>query len=188
MAASDRQPAASDDGADWVYAGFWIRVWARVIDTVLLAIVLWPLVAWLAPGSATPSTRILADNGALDIRALSVNASLAPNGPMDILVNGLLPAAVIVVFWIYRSATPGKMLIGARIVDARTGHVARTRQLVLRYVGYYVSALVFFLGFVWVGLDRRKQGWHDKLAATVVIRRARTGRPGRDFSSTDQPE
>ena len=188
MATSDRQPTTGDYGADWVYAGFWIRVWASVIDTILLAIVLWPLVAWLAPEPTTSSARIFTGQGTLDIHALTFNTSLASSGPMDILVNWLLPAAVIIVFWIYRSATPGKMLIGARIVDARTGQAARTRQLIVRYAGYYVSAIIFMLGFIWVGLDRRKQGWHDKLAGTVVIRRARTGRPGRDFSSTDQPE
>jgi uncharacterized RDD family membrane protein YckC len=30
--------------------------------------------------------------------------------------------------------------------------------------------LVFFLGFIWVAFDKRKQGWHDKIAGTVVIR------------------
>lgn len=40
----------------------------------------------------------------------------------------------------------------------------------LRYVGLIISFAVLFLGVIWVGFDRRKQGWHDKIAATVVVR------------------
>ena len=45
-----------------------------------------------------------------------------------------------------------------------------TGQLIGRYFGYYVSTIPLFLGFVWVAFDPRKQGWHDKLAGTVVVR------------------
>jgi len=46
--------------------------------------------------------------------------------------------------------------------------------LLLRYLGYYLSMLPLFLGFIWVGIDRRKQGFHDKIAGTVVIRQDST--------------
>jgi len=39
-----------------------------------------------------------------------------------------------------------------------------------RYFGYYVSGLILALGFIWIAFDKRKQGWHDKLAGTLVIR------------------
>jgi uncharacterized RDD family membrane protein YckC len=42
--------------------------------------------------------------------------------------------------------------------------------LIGRYLGYYDSTIPFLLGLMWVGIDKRKQGWHDKLAGTVVIR------------------
>ena len=80
-----------------------------------------------------------------------------------------------IAFWHYRSATPGKMVIHARIVDARTGEPPSVGQLIGRYLGYFVSTLPFFLGLIWVGIDARKQGWHDKLARTVVIRDKRRG-------------
>ena len=75
----------------------------------------------------------------------------------------------IILFWVARSATPGKMLIRARIVDAATGGKPSIGQLIGRYLGYYVSMLPMFLGFVWIAFDQRKQGWHDKLARTVVV-------------------
>jgi len=43
-------------------------------------------------------------------------------------------------------------------------------RLALRYLGYYVSTIVLFLGFFWVAWDKKKQGWHDKMARTVVIK------------------
>ena len=61
------------------------------------------------------------------------------------------------------------MILGMKIVDANTLGKASTGKLCLRYLGYYISALIIGLGFFWVGWDQRKQGWHDKLARTVVI-------------------
>lgn len=44
-------------------------------------------------------------------------------------------------------------------------------NLIGRYLGYFVSMLFLGLGCIWVAFDSRKQGWHDKLAGTVVVRR-----------------
>jgi uncharacterized RDD family membrane protein YckC len=62
------------------------------------------------------------------------------------------------------------MALKLTIVDARTGGKPTTGQLIGRYLGYYVSMLPLFLGIIWVGIDKRKQGFHDKLAGTVVVR------------------
>lgn len=91
-------------------------------------------------------------------------------GPADVLPNWVLPAVAVIIFWIYRQATPGKMIIGARIVDATTGQPPSTGQLIGRYFGYYVSMIPLFFGMIWVAFDARKQGWHDKLAGTVVVK------------------
>ena len=86
------------------------------------------------------------------------------------LVQLLLPAALIVGFWVWKSTTPGKMVVSAKIVDAKTLGDPSTGQLIVRYVGYFISTFVFFLGFLWVAFDKRKQGWHDKIAGTLVIK------------------
>jgi len=80
-----------------------------------------------------------------------------------------VPAAATVLFWRFYGATPGKIAIGARIVDARSGGAPSTGRLVGRYFAYLISAVPLFLGFVWIAIDRRKQGWHDKIAGTLVI-------------------
>ena len=62
------------------------------------------------------------------------------------------------------------MLLSAKIVDASTFGPPSTGKLIGRYFAYLVSIVPMFLGFLWIAFDKRKQGWHDKLAGTVVIR------------------
>jgi uncharacterized RDD family membrane protein YckC len=64
--------------------------------------------------------------------------------------------------------TPGKRLMGLRVVQD-TGEALTVGTAFLRWVGYIISFVPFFMGFLWAGADRRKQGWHDKIAGTVVI-------------------
>ena len=99
------------------------------------------------------------------------SSDLLVQGTWDIVLSYVLPAMVIVAFWMYRSATPGKMAMNLTIVDAKTGGRPSTLQFVGRYFGYFVSVLPLMLGIIWVGIDKRKQGWHDKMAGTVVIRK-----------------
>ncbi len=132
------------------YIGFWARVGASLIDTVLMAIILVPVGRLFGIGTSLESMRF--------------------DSPANIMVNGLLPAVAVILFWMYRQATPGKMAIGAKIVDAKTLGKPSTGQMIGRYCAYYLSTIVFLLGFIWVGFDARKQGWHDKLAGTLVVR------------------
>ncbi|MEC6881923.1 RDD family protein [Photobacterium sp. NCIMB 13483] len=133
-----------------MYVGFWPRVLASLVDTAIVALITAPLM-YLAYGEMHPST----DSFAI--------------GPMDIMINYLLPFVGVILFWIYKSATPGKMVIKAQIVDANTGNKPSVKQSVIRYLGYFVSTIPLGLGLMWVGWDKRKQGWHDKLANTVVV-------------------
>ena len=86
------------------------------------------------------------------------------------LSHQVLPAVAVIVFWHTRQATPGKQLLGLRVVDARTGARLSLGQAIGRYLGYFVSIVPLCLGLLWVAFDARKQGWHDKLAGTVVLR------------------
>ncbi|MGA3156817.1 MAG: RDD family protein [Steroidobacteraceae bacterium] len=154
------------------YVGFWIRVVAALIDTALVTVALWPLGHVLYRNIHLPSPDWDPNApGALELSQLSqlsLHFSLS-----DVLLGVVLPAAVVIVFWIARQATPGKMVFGARIVDAISGRPPHLSQMLVRYLGYYLSTLFLCLGFIWVGLDPRKQGWHDKLANTVVVRHRR---------------
>lgn len=139
------------DSPELEYVGFWLRVWATIIDTVLTLLILLPI--------------LRAYHG--DAYWLDMYTDTGPSG---VLVQWVLPALAVLIFWVTRQATPGKMAIGATIVDADTGKRPTTAQFLGRYLAYYVSTIPLFLGFLWVGIDARKQGWHDKLAGTVVVR------------------
>ena len=73
-----------------------------------------------------------------------------------------------VFFWTLVGYTPGKALLGLRIVrqDGRPLSVGRA---LFRYLGYWVSAIPLFMGFIWILFDRQHEGWHDKLANTHVV-------------------
>ena len=142
------------------YAGFWIRVGAALIDTLLLAAITLPLlVSIYGRDYFGEETTFFA-------------------GPADFLISWILPAVAVIAFWLTRQATPGKMALSLRVVDARTGNTLSVGQSLGRYVGYYVSTIPLLAGLIWVAFDSKKQGWHDKLAGTVVVRsRSRGSEP-----------
>jgi uncharacterized RDD family membrane protein YckC len=135
------------------YAGFWLRGVASLIDSVLVLCVTFPLLLTIYGPTYLDATR---------------TGFVA--GGADVLLTWVAPAAAVVVFWLYRQATPGKMALSMRVVDATTGDTLTVGQCVARYLGYFVSIIPLGLGLVWVAFDPKKQGWHDKLAGTVVVR------------------
>lgn len=156
------------------YAGFWIRFAAFVVDSIVVSLIISPIAALLIekPDTADAIAGLLAAGSVVDM-ALQLLVLLSPASAADALLNIGVPAVGVVLFWMYKSATPGKMATRTRIADAETGGPPTTRQCVVRYLGYFVSIFGLGLGFLWVAFDPRKQGWHDKLAGTVVLKAAK---------------
>lgn len=125
------------------YAGFWRRLAAALVDTGLLMIL---FLIVLGPSY--------------------INASFLS---LEGLVENSLSLIITVAFWVKLLATPGKLLMGCQVVDADSTKPLTIRQGLLRYLGYYLSALPLGLGFLWIAWDKRKQGFHDKIANTVVL-------------------
>ena len=94
------------------YAGFWIRAWASIIDTILMLIIIMPI--------------LFAIYGA----NLWVRESFVA-GFWDFIFQYILPAIAVIILWIYKSATPDKMLTGLIIVDAKTGEKPSTGQFIV---------------------------------------------------------
>ncbi|MDP8924162.1 MAG: RDD family protein, partial [Chloroflexota bacterium] len=70
-----------------------------------------------------------------------------------------------------RGRSPGKTLLGLWVIHLESGEPAGFRRMLLReVVGKWASAVVLFLGFFWALWDEQEQGWHDKVARTVVVR------------------
>ncbi len=133
-------------------AGFWRRFAASIVDGILIILVTLPL-SYLFFGGA-----FFADTKPFIL------------GPMDFVINYILPFVIIIAFWKMKSATPGKMLLGIKIINANNDGQPSTGQFIGRYFAYILSAVVLMLGYLWMLWDKRKQTWHDKLARTLVVR------------------
>ena len=134
------------------YVGFWARLLATLIDLILVLLITWPLLIAIYGWAY------------LDLEKTGLIA-----GPAEFLISWVAPIFVTVALWVYKQATPGKMAVSARIADAKTGGPITLGKAIGRYFAYFVSAIPLGLGFAWIAFDGRKQGWHDKLAGTVVV-------------------
>jgi uncharacterized RDD family membrane protein YckC len=92
-----------------------------------------------------------------------------------VVVVGYLTTAFVIFFnyihfYMRRGQSFGKRFIGVRVVRIDGRPIDYQTAVLRNIVGYMLSFLFFGLGIVWVLWDRRRQGWHDKLAKTVVVK------------------
>lgn len=160
------------------YAGFMVRLYAALLDMFLTL----PIVAVIAP--LNPTTDDAKHQVAELYQALRVGAITAQEfyaqymslvfSPANIsisLLQMLIVGTVVIIFWLTKEATPGKMVFALRVVDANTLETPSKKQAIIRFLGYILAGIPFFLGYIWVAFSKRKRGWHDMLANTVVIHR-----------------
>ena len=126
------------------YTGLWLRTMAMAIDGAILGTIIWLFngVWSLAFGRGWMGTA--ASNDASGVYWFFV-----------ILIPFLMVTGYFIGFWRWRGQTPGKMTLGIRIV---------------RFNGDGIAFVPLLIGVVWIGFDTRRQGLHDKLAETYVIR------------------
>jgi peptide/nickel transport system ATP-binding protein len=80
----------------------------------------------------------------------------------------LLSAGYYLGSWTRWGQTVGKWLVGLKIIST-DGSRLSGKQAILRFAGYIINGLAFSLGFLWIAFDKKRQGWHDKLANTYVM-------------------
>ncbi len=130
---------------EWELAGIGTRVFAFMLDGIILAILMMLIVAIV-------SGLRLSSMPALNFFSMAV------------------PVAYYWYFWTQRDGqTPGKFALGIRVVKAQGGAISNT-DAVIRAIGYHVSAILCGLGYIWAIFDKNNQAWHDKLAKTYVVR------------------
>ena len=110
-------------------------------------------------------------------RSGSAIAAVAVVGTVVYVIGVLLVTlAYFPYFWAKYGQTPGMRPFHLYVVRDSDGGKISGAQAFVRLLGYWVSAAVFYLGFVWVFIDARRRGWHDLIAGTVVIENADTPR------------
>jgi uncharacterized RDD family membrane protein YckC len=137
------------------YAGFVSRLLAFIID-ILVLIVATTLITWLL----TFVSLLLPFETELSGSVLSLIVTT--------LLNVGFYAGYFLFFWTLNGQTPGKMLMGLRVVTT-DGQYISFGQAVRRLIGYFVAAFPLYLGFFWILVDDRRQGWQDKIAGTCVV-------------------
>jgi uncharacterized RDD family membrane protein YckC len=140
------------------YAGFWIRVAAYVIDSILINVVAFVLGFVFAIVAVIVNPNVVEDS-----QSMTFNIA-------DQLVGWLISFGYFAGLWTLNGATYGQRWLGMRVVDAATFQPPRPGQAALRWLGLILSFLALCIGVIWVAFDARKQGWMDKLAGTVVVR------------------
>lgn len=156
------QPAGPAPGL--YFAPHGARLVAYIVDGLILSLVfIVGAVVSLAPVVVVSDAETIdAESGA----AVLVTVAL-------ILVTTVVGLAYFPWFWARGGSTPGMRLFHLRVVRDRDGGPVFWGSAILRLIGYWVSATVFYIGFVWIFFDDRRRGWHDLIAGTVVIEEPR---------------
>jgi uncharacterized RDD family membrane protein YckC len=156
-------------------AGFWRRAAATLLDALFLAAVWWAVsLGLLAATGVLAAVRAQLPAVSGDPAALFqlVGSALSPHLPLFAVAQLVFfPAAVLYqplchALW---GKTLGKKVLGLRLVTAGGGRVGLGRALA-RYLALMLSLAPFGLGCFWIAWDPGKQGWHDRLAGTAVIK------------------
>jgi len=139
------------------YAGFWIRVVAAFIDALIVGFASVAVQAILLPG--------LRSNAALVGSATAIAAV-----GLAYLAGVAIAATYEALFVNKLGATPGKMVVGLRVVRPDGGPISLGRAFG-RYFAKILSSLILLIGYIMVAFDREKRGLHDILVDTRVIRK-----------------
>lgn len=134
------------------YASFGRRVLAHVIDSFILNVVVM-------------TSGFLFGFGAGMLGLVEPTAVSIVGGTL----GAVIPLGYCVWFWTKKGATPGKLMLGIRVM-AHGNQPLTTGQSIVRYIGYIPSALVLGLGYLWMLWDDESRCWHDRMAGTYVIR------------------
>jgi uncharacterized RDD family membrane protein YckC len=148
------------------YAGFGVRTLAYLIDSLVLGAAV-ALAAIPLGGFTRDGTTTITSNGTV---------TTVPTANPSLQLFGILAGAVyFAIAWGFFARTLGMRALRLQVLRASDGgHIGIGRAL-LRYLGLLVSFTCAFLGVIWVALDPRRQGWHDKMAGTFVVQEIRSG-------------
>jgi uncharacterized RDD family membrane protein YckC len=146
------------------YAGFGARLVAYLIDGLILGIP-FAIIVILLGGVAAATVGSTVDASG-QVNGAAVAGGL---GLLFVVYLGLVVVQILyfIFFW-SRGGTIGQRILHLRVVDATTGGNIPMGRAFLRYIGIVISAMPCYLGLLWAIWDPRKQGWHDKIASTVV--------------------
>ena len=124
-------------------------------------------------GWGTRALAIIIDALGVGIIAGAISSILG-GGPSTTQYQGLSTLFQAVYFTYFWSAAGKGQTLGSRALNIRVvktdGSYLDYVGAFLRYVGFFISCAAFLLGVIWAAFDAQKQGWHDKIAGTYVVK------------------
>ncbi len=156
------RPAVGAAGGSQAAAGFWIRLAAYFIDSLIVSI---PALAIMG----VVVFLVFRGGAELDPSSLAPSVMILPLAVGNLLTFGLA-FAYLLYFWGARGATPGKKLLGLKIVSARGESPIGYGRAALRILGYFLNSFTFGIGFLLIAFNEEKRGLHDRIADTRVVR------------------
>jgi uncharacterized RDD family membrane protein YckC len=163
----------AEEGPDLgVYAGLGRRFAAFIVDIILIALLGLIVIAFFNLTNGIMYLYYLVVSHAPISSLTESGTPIAALGPIVASVGVL----VVIVPWLYYAgfessrgqATPGKVLLRLEVTDL-TGNRLSFARATLRFFGKYISTLIIFIGYLMIGLTKKHQGLHDKIAGTLVI-------------------
>lgn len=139
------------------------RLVAYILDSIILTIVEIPLflvaIVVLYAGAVVSRGRVV-----------SIEPGSALLFLLLLLVCLLVALLYFPFFWARGGQTPGMRPFGLRVVRDHDGSRIGWGTALLRLIGIYVAAAVLYIGFIWIFIDKRRRGWQDLIAGTVVVK------------------
>lgn len=145
------------------YAGFWIRVGAWLIDAIILGIVNSVISAFFGGGLGA-----LVKPGQ-DPSTINVAAVFGAIGMMILITCAIQFAYFTFLESSEKQATLGKMALGLKVTDLNGQRISVGRAAG-RFFSKIISSLILCIGYIMVGFTEKKQGLHDMIAGTYVVR------------------
>ena len=126
------------------------------------------------PGSyqIDPVTGLLVTTAATRAALTTMSATLGPLVDQLIVAFSLIQGVYFTVLWSLRGASLGQELLGVEVRRVTDGQRIGLARGWLRIFGFFVDGVALDVGFAWAAFDSRKQGWHDKIAGTVVVKQS----------------
>jgi len=135
------------------------RLGGYIVDVVILFVV---MVIVFAIAGVVGVGAAATDSGLLRGTAIIV-------GVLALLVYILWTLLYFPYFWSRGGQTPGMRMAHVKVVRDVDGGPITMGPAFLRLIGYWVNGLTFYIGFIWILVDKRRRGWHDLIAGTCVI-------------------
>jgi uncharacterized RDD family membrane protein YckC len=144
------------------YGGFWIRFVAYLVDYVIVVIPVWILLSFSSAITGVDLFRPTNFAGT-NISAAALLIILATQ-----LIVLIWDVGYFVYFW-SSGGTLGMRFFHLRVADAVTNQPIGVWRAFFRYIGFVLAFLPCAIGLIWAAFDGYKQGWHDKIANTIVL-------------------